>query len=96
MLLSGSSGSGKTRWAYDLFRKDLELRKNGEGIFDKPFDRIIISYRQYQPLFDQFVQLFPAGVVEITLGMPWAQLDAIDGTSGQTACLIDDQMSALG
>ena len=93
-ILSGASGSGKTRWAYELFKKDQELRDStGDGYFDKPFDRIIISYQQYQPIYKDFVDLLPTA--QLSSGMPWEDIEALDG-SQQTALLIDDQLSALG
>jgi hypothetical protein len=97
-IISGASGSGKTQWIYELFKKNQALRHNGgEGFFEKPFDRVILSYKQYQPLYDKFVQLFPPGVAQLNSGMPWDEVDAIDGQDGlHTALLIDDQMSALG
>jgi hypothetical protein len=96
-IISGASGSGKTRWAYELFKKDLELRNSsGEGIFEKPFDRVIISYKQFQPIYQNFVSLFPPGTVQLSSGMPWDEIESLDGSNGQVACLIDDQMSTLG
>jgi hypothetical protein len=96
-VLSGASGSGKTWWTYELFKRDQESRKGGDdGLFEKPFDRVILSYKQYQPLYEKFVQLFPSGVVQLCSGVPWDEIDAIDGQDGrQTALLLDDQMSVL-
>ena len=55
-IISGASGSGKTQWIYELFKKNQALRQNGgDGFFEKPFDREILSYKQYQPLYDKFV-----------------------------------------
>ena len=92
-VVSGSSGSGKTRWIRDLFKKDHELRQGGgDGMFEKPFDNLILCYQQYQPIYDDIGVLFPK--VHMSQGVAWEEIEALDGTL-QTCLLLDDLMSSL-
>jgi len=95
LLVSGSSGSGKTRWIHDLLKKDHDLRAGGiagQGLFEKPFDNLILFYQQYQPIYDDIAALFPKA--HMSQGVQWEDVDALDG-SLQTCLFLDDMMSSL-
>jgi len=92
-VVSGSSGSGKTRWVRDLFKKDHDLRQSGaEGLFERPFDNLILCYQQYQPIYDDIAAFFPKA--HMSQGVQWEDIEALDG-SLQTCLLLDDMMSSL-
>jgi len=97
-LVSGSSGSGKTRWIHDLLKKDFDLRhgtegsSGGKGLFEKPFDNLILFYQQYQPIYDDIAALFPKA--HMSQGVQWEDVDVLDG-SLQTCLFLDDMMSSL-
>lgn len=96
MILSGASGSGKTRWTYDMLKFDLELRKNSsEGLFEKPFDKIIYAYSTYQPIYDEMAELYPNGRFESSSAVPWTEIESLDG-SLNVLLVIDDKMSDIG
>ena len=50
--LVGSSGSGKTNFA-------LQIVSHANRIIDEPPSSVIIIYKEYQPIYDQFNNFIP-------------------------------------
>ena len=82
ILVSGASGSGKTK----LFT-DMVL--NHEKIFTNPFKNVIVFYREDQPEYDRLRQHCPVPI-QFIKGEPEETLDAVEGTM-----LIFDDMQSM-
>ena len=81
---------------YDMLKFDLELRNNSsEGLFEKPFDKIIYAYSTYQPIYDEMAELYPNGRFESSSAVPWTEIESLDG-SLNVLLVIDDKMSDIG
>ncbi len=92
MLLSGSSGSGKTVWT-----KELLTAARDSNILTEPFDKVIVAYSQYQPIYDEIASIYSTdpSKFELTTQVPWDELNELDGTKN-TCIYVDDMMLDYG
>jgi hypothetical protein len=87
LTLSGSSGSGKT-YFIDGFIKHIEQ------LIDKPIDKIVYAYGQYQPKFDEMARNYP-NIIWIE-GFPHDEIESHMTMPGSHKLLIcDDLMDIL-
>ena len=79
--LVGSSGSGKTMFS-------LQLIKNAQRIIDHVPSKIVIIYKEYQSIYDEFKEYFPTE----TLHEDESDIDFITKDNKERLLLICDDL----
>lgn len=88
-VISGTSGSGKTCIL-------LKMLQQKEYMFDKPIERVLLCYKIWQPIYEQFKQIFGQRI-SFKDNLPCQEdIDFLTEGSHHSLLITDDMCKAVG
>ena len=91
MYIAGAPESGKSHFVKQLLETEVE-----EGIYEEPFDRVVLCYSKMQDLYIELQSLFERSgkcKFELHSTVPWEDIE--EGYEGNSLLIFDDMMLDL-